>query len=86
MLVPIRGESAAPGPDLDTRMDLDRAVRRLPERQRLVVTLYYVVDLTVADIAQVLGIKPGSVKSALFDARHQLRLTMGDTGDRLGRS
>lgn len=38
------------------------ALRALSERQRAVVVLRYYVDLTEAEIAQVLGIAPGTVK------------------------
>jgi DNA-directed RNA polymerase specialized sigma24 family protein len=40
-----------------------RAVRGLPRRQREVVTLHYLVDLTRADVATVLGISESSVKT-----------------------
>ncbi|HRE01720.1 MAG TPA: sigma-70 family RNA polymerase sigma factor [Ilumatobacteraceae bacterium] len=53
------------------------AVRALPERQRRVVALYYIDDMAVADIARVLEIAPGTVKSALFDARRALATTLG---------
>jgi RNA polymerase sigma factor (sigma-70 family) len=54
-----------------------RAVAALPQRQREVIALHYVEDLTVADIALALEIAPGSVKSALHDARRALAHTLG---------
>ena len=39
------------------------AVRRLPRRQAEVVTLRYFSDLSEAEIAETLGIAPGSVKT-----------------------
>lgn len=54
-----------------------RAVRDLPERQRAVVALYYVEDLPVAAIAETLDVRPGTVKAALFDARHTLAAVLG---------
>jgi len=55
------------------RLDVERAVVSLPRRQREVITLHYLADLPVADVAVVLGISVGSVKSHLFDARAALR-------------
>ena len=54
-----------------------RAVAALPPRQRQVVALHYVDDLAIADIATALDIAPGSVKSALHDARRSLSRTLG---------
>ncbi|WP_196073350.1 RNA polymerase sigma factor [Nakamurella alba] len=54
-------------------VDLERAIAALPDRQRQVVTLHYLADLPVQDVARLLGISPGSVKSSLFDARAALR-------------
>jgi len=58
-----------------------RAVAALPRRQREVIALHYVEDLPVADIALALEIAPGSVKSALHDARASLRRTLGIEGE-----
>ena len=44
----------------------------LPERQRLVVALTYVGDLSVVDVAAALGIAPGTVKASLWKARRTL--------------
>ena len=53
-----------------------QAVRRLPDRQRAVVALHYVDDLPLADIAAVLGIAVGTVKSTLAQARRSLARTL----------
>lgn len=53
------------------------AVRRLPERQRAVVALHYVDDLSVDEIAEALEIRPGTVKSTLFSARRTLAAALG---------
>ena len=63
----------APAPELDVLIDLHDAIRELPERQREVITLHYLADLSVAVIAAQLGISEGTVKSQLHDARHALR-------------
>lgn len=55
------------------RVDVERAVAGLPSRQRQVVTLHYLADLPVDEVAVILGVSSGTVKSRLFDARRNLR-------------
>ena len=49
-----------------------RAVRGLPKLQRGVVALHYVDDLSVAEVADVLGVSIGTVKTSLSRARSSL--------------
>lgn len=56
------GSDAAPLLGPDRRVVLD-AVRSLPDRQREVLVLRYWLDLGEAEIAEVLGIAPGTVKT-----------------------
>lgn len=53
-------------------VDLRRALRDLPGRQREVVVLHYLLDLPVAEVAELLGLSAGGVKHALFRARRSL--------------
>lgn len=48
-------------------------VRSLPERQRFVLFLRYYADLDYAMIAEVLGIRPGTVGATLHAAHGSLR-------------
>jgi RNA polymerase sigma-70 factor (ECF subfamily) len=64
--------SAETGP----RLDLERAVRQLPKRQQQVVVLHYLADLGVQEVAGLLGISDGSVKSHLSAARDALRIAL----------
>lgn len=52
---------------------LDDAIQRLASRQREVIDLFYFVDLRTRDIAELLGISEGTVKSTLSGARTRLR-------------
>jgi RNA polymerase sigma-70 factor (ECF subfamily) len=54
-------------------LDLERAIQGLPKRQRLAVELHYFVGLTTAETASVMSCAEGTVKSALYDARSNLR-------------
>jgi RNA polymerase sigma-70 factor (ECF subfamily) len=64
------------GPDTTTggvRLDVEAAVRGLPRRQREVVTLFYLADLSLSEVATALHIAEGSVKAHLSAARAALR-------------
>lgn len=59
--------------DLESHLDVSRAVATLPRRQRLAVELFYVLDLPVAECALVMGCSVATVTSTLVDARRALR-------------
>ncbi len=54
-----------------------RALGRLPSRRRAVVVLRFYDDLPEAEIADVLGVGVGTVKSTLSRAIEQLRAELG---------
>jgi RNA polymerase sigma-70 factor (ECF subfamily) len=62
-------------------LDLAAAVRALPEKQRLVICLHHLADLSIAEVADTLGVAPGTVKSNLHDARLALRAQLEDRSD-----
>lgn len=53
--------------------DLFNAVMQLPDKYRLVIHLFYYEDYTIAEIAEILSIMPGSVKTRLSRGRVMLR-------------
>jgi RNA polymerase sigma factor (sigma-70 family) len=59
--------------DVERSLDLDHAIAGLPKRQRLAVSLHYLLGLDVRECAAVMGCSDGTVKSTLFDARTKLR-------------
>ncbi len=59
--------------DPGDRIDIERAVARLPKRQRLAIALHYFLDLDIDSCARVMECSPGTVKSTLHDARQHLR-------------
>ena len=63
---------------LDDRMDLEAALGRLSEKLRSVVVLTYFQGLSGQDVADVLGIPLGTVKSRLYLAMEELRATLSE--------
>lgn len=68
-------EPASPGPGVD-HVDLVAQLRPLPDRQRQAVVLHYLIDLPVAEVADLMSLSVGAVTSHLHKARASLRLTM----------
>jgi DNA-directed RNA polymerase specialized sigma24 family protein len=70
----------AAGPDLvvEHRVDLVRALGRLPKRQREVVLLRYVGDRSEHEVAMVLGISAGAVKTHASRGLTALRARLAD--------
>ncbi|SRR6266542_3873834 len=58
--------------DEDAILDLYRALKNLPSRQRQAVVLHYLLDLPVEGVAQALGTRVGTVKAHLSRARAAL--------------
>ena len=54
---------AAPAPDIEQRMLLRDALATLPPKQRAVVVLRFIADRSVDEVAEILGIATGTVKS-----------------------
>ncbi|CAM4207878.1 sigma-70 family RNA polymerase sigma factor [Kibdelosporangium persicum] len=55
------------------KTELLNAIRALPDKDRLVVTCRYLLDLSEAETAQTLGLAKGTVKSRLSRALTKLR-------------
>jgi RNA polymerase sigma-70 factor (ECF subfamily) len=53
-------------------IDLARAIGALPARQRAAVALFYLEDLALDDVADVLQVSPSTVKQHLHRARARL--------------
>jgi RNA polymerase sigma-70 factor (sigma-E family) len=69
-------EAAALG--REERREVMRAVRRLPDRQREALVLRFYLDLPEAEIARIMGLRPGSVRSTTHRALKALGLSLGE--------
>jgi RNA polymerase sigma-70 factor (ECF subfamily) len=58
--------------EIDSALDLGRAVLMLKGRERQAVLLYYVEDMAVGQIARIMRVPSGTVKSHLARARAKL--------------
>ena len=63
-------------PDLKTRMT--QAIDRLPDGYRTVFVMHDVEGYTHQEIAETLGVQPGTSKAQLFRARARLREALAD--------
>lgn len=66
-------ETAALVPDVDARLDLGAALGLLSRQMRAVVVLRFLDDQSVRDVASLLGIAEGTVKSTTNHALQALR-------------
>lgn len=73
------GEVAADADSSDHEADLaslDTGLEALPAVEREILTLFYLRDLSLAELAETLSVPVGTVKSRLFRARRMLRATL----------
>ncbi|MFY9885977.1 MAG: sigma-70 family RNA polymerase sigma factor [Candidatus Cybelea sp.] len=63
---------------LDEASRLRAAIDALPEKYRTVVTLFHLQGRQYEEIASVLGLPLGTVKTHLFRAKEQLRRLLGE--------
>lgn len=58
------------------RLVLHQAVAALPVGQRLAIGPHYLADLPIVEVAELMGVSQGTVKSQLHDARQRLATTL----------
>jgi RNA polymerase sigma-70 factor, ECF subfamily len=80
--VPERIQDPGPSPELSAdrallRDRLDAALRTLPERRRIAVVMHDAEGFGHAEIAGMLGVPEGTIRSDVFHARRALRIALG---------
>jgi RNA polymerase sigma-70 factor, ECF subfamily len=79
----ISGSRPSPSDVVEMQDDWDRvqkAVSRLPFPQRVVIVLYYLNDLSLQDISEILEVPVGTIKSRLHYGRQTLKKNLGIEG------
>ena len=71
------GEEAPEREEFETAEQLHRGLVQLHVPHREVLTLFYLEDFSIDEIAQVLEVPPGTVKSRLHHAKKALRVVLG---------
>ena len=74
---PLSEALSVPAPEGE---DLWEELRRLPEKDRTVLHLYYYEDMTTEEIAQMLDRNPATVRSQLLRARTKLKQLLVEEG------
>jgi len=82
-VLPVDGPAA---PDdlltIADRDELERGFRRLPPDQRAILVMHHFVGYSPTEIAETLGIPPGTARSRLFNAHRAMRAAL-DADERL---
>lgn len=63
----------------DRLSDLRNALMKLPEKQRIVIHLYYYEQLTTEEIANILGEKSSTIRSHIKRGRERLKSLLTET-------
>jgi len=78
-------ELAPPDAAIEDRTVLRAALSRIPPRQQAVLVLRFLCDLSVAEVAGILGCSEGTVKSQSHHGLTALRVRLGDRAGALAR-
>ena len=66
--------------DAEDLQELERALAQLPIIEREVLTLFYLQELSLNEVAEALKVPVGTIKSRLFRAKRLLRQAMTARG------
>jgi RNA polymerase sigma-70 factor (ECF subfamily) len=75
-------DGMAPAPGEPFEPEIARAIRALSDKQRLAVALYYLEDLSIAEVARAMNVSGGAVAQHLDRARASLRQTLRSQDER----
>lgn len=70
------GDLASSEVGTEELLDLHRAIEKLDQKQKSVIILKYLNDMTVEDVAEVMQMPVGTVKTHLHKALKELRLEL----------
>lgn len=58
------------------QIELKEAIKNLPQEQQLVLRLFYTEEFSIQEIANILAVPNGTIKSRLFNAREKLKIIL----------
>ncbi len=67
----------------DTQRRIEQALQKLPERQRLALTLFHFEGLSQIEIGQLMGVSDEAIESLLSRARRQLKAELKSEWEQL---
>ena len=79
-LAEVPEEQPAAGDGID-RASLRKAIAALPPDQKSAIALFYLEEMSVAEVAVALNVPAGTVKTRLMHARRKLREALEETND-----
>ncbi len=70
--------STAAGDAIDASMTVQEALTRLSDNERVAVTLFYIEDQPLKQVAKIMGMPEGSVKSLIHRGKDKMRQFIGN--------
>lgn len=67
--------------DIEQSIDIKNYLKQIPPQQKSVILLYYYEEMSIEEIANLLEIPVGTVKSRLFTARNNLKKIIEKKGE-----
>ncbi len=74
----VRAWEVGPEDRASLRVDLDRAMRRLRDSDRLILVLHFYLDMPMDEVGRVVGLSTEAAKSRMYRATRSLRPALRD--------
>lgn len=74
--LPVRGSENPRLPNIDAKILLEKCIGQIPPGQKKILILYDIEGFNHTEIARILNLSEGTVKSQLFKARQKMRKLM----------
>lgn len=64
----------------ELQSEVNKAIEALPDKIRIPMTLYYMFELSVEQVAETIKARPGTVKSRLYKGRSMIKKRLEELG------
>ena len=82
---PLEGEIGYSSDQPDKRILLEKCLAQLPPGFRNTLLLFYIFGYSHEEVARIMSVSPGTVKSQIFKARHKMRRLINKRSNPRGR-